>query len=117
MEHCIRQNNAIDIYEEYFEDVHVDEVNEAPSAKTINVFRYALNHVSEWVNECVCVCVCVCVRVCVRACVRAFVRACMCECVHTHVYVCVHSQVCFLMYYCTIDAFFCVNIYAFHMFL
>lgn len=40
MEHCIRQNNAIDIYEEYFEDVHVDEVDETPSAKTINVFRY-----------------------------------------------------------------------------
>nr|XP_054112417.1 dynein axonemal intermediate chain 2 isoform X2 [Callithrix jacchus] len=40
MEHCIKQNNAIDIYEEYFnneEDVEVME--EAPSAKTINVFR------------------------------------------------------------------------------
>ncbi|XP_064614684.1 dynein intermediate chain 3, ciliary-like [Liolophura sinensis] len=39
MEHCIRQNNAIDIYEEYFEDVEIDQVDEVPSAKTINVFR------------------------------------------------------------------------------
>lgn len=39
MEHCIKQNNAIDIYEEYFQDVHLDEVEETPSAKTINVFR------------------------------------------------------------------------------
>lgn len=39
MEHCIKQNNAIDIYEEYFEDVHLDQVEESPSAKTINVFR------------------------------------------------------------------------------
>lgn len=40
MEHTIRQNNAIDIYEEYFEDIEVDTVDETPSAKTINVFRY-----------------------------------------------------------------------------
>lgn len=39
MEHTIRQNNAIDIYEEYFEDIEVDTVDETPSAKTINVFR------------------------------------------------------------------------------
>jgi hypothetical protein len=39
MEHCIKQNNAIDIYEEYFENIHLDEVEESPSAKTINVFR------------------------------------------------------------------------------
>lgn len=39
MEHCIRQNNAIDIYEEYFDDVVMDEIEEPPSAKTINVFR------------------------------------------------------------------------------
>ncbi|CAH1794607.1 unnamed protein product [Owenia fusiformis] len=39
MEHCIRQNNAIDIYEEYFDDVEVDSTDEPPSAKTINVFR------------------------------------------------------------------------------
>ncbi|XP_027482084.1 dynein intermediate chain 2, axonemal isoform X2 [Zalophus californianus] len=40
MEHCIKQNNAIDIYQEYFDDEDVVEVTEeAPSAKTINVFR------------------------------------------------------------------------------
>lgn len=39
MEHCICQNNAIDIYEDYFVDVAVNEVDETPSAKTINVFR------------------------------------------------------------------------------
>lgn len=39
MEHCIKQNNALDIYEEYFEDIDVEEIDEAASAKTINVFR------------------------------------------------------------------------------
>lgn len=39
MEHCIQQNNAIDIYEEYFDDVDVESIDEAASAKTINVFR------------------------------------------------------------------------------
>ncbi|KAM6974951.1 LOW QUALITY PROTEIN: dynein axonemal intermediate chain 2-like [Tautogolabrus adspersus] len=40
MEHCIRQNNAVDIYQEYFEEDEEEEENqEAPSAKTINVFR------------------------------------------------------------------------------
>lgn len=40
MEHCIRQNNAVDIYELYFEDEEeVEEIQEPPSAKTINVFR------------------------------------------------------------------------------
>ncbi|XP_023986002.2 dynein axonemal intermediate chain 2 [Physeter macrocephalus] len=40
MEHCIKQNNAIDIYQEYFDDEDAVEVmEEAPSAKTVNVFR------------------------------------------------------------------------------
>ena len=39
MENCIRQNNAIDIYEDYFEDVTVDSCTDPPSAKTINIFR------------------------------------------------------------------------------
>ncbi|XP_023418650.1 dynein axonemal intermediate chain 2 isoform X3 [Cavia porcellus] len=40
MEHCIKQNNAIDIYQEYFDDEEEVEVTEeASSAKTINVFR------------------------------------------------------------------------------
>ncbi|NWW94830.1 DNAI2 protein, partial [Rhynochetos jubatus] len=38
MEHCIKQNNAIDIYEEYFGEEEMAEVDdEPPSAKTINV--------------------------------------------------------------------------------
>lgn len=39
MEHCIKQNNAIDIYEEYFAEIDVDTSGDPPSAKTINVFR------------------------------------------------------------------------------
>uniref|UniRef100_G3VY15 Dynein axonemal intermediate chain 2 n=1 Tax=Sarcophilus harrisii TaxID=9305 RepID=G3VY15_SARHA len=40
MEHCIKQNNAIDIYGEYFEEEDAVEVSdEILSAKTINVFR------------------------------------------------------------------------------
>ncbi|XP_053552306.1 dynein axonemal intermediate chain 2 [Bombina bombina] len=40
MEHCIKQNNAVDIYEEYFEEEEeLAGTDEAPSAKTINVFR------------------------------------------------------------------------------
>ncbi|CAK8685139.1 unnamed protein product [Clavelina lepadiformis] len=39
MEHCIKQNNAIDIYEEYFDNMEVESAEEPPSAKTINVFR------------------------------------------------------------------------------
>lgn len=40
VEHYIRQNNTIDIYEEYFEDEEEEEEEEEhPSAKTINVLR------------------------------------------------------------------------------
>ncbi|XP_065804353.1 dynein axonemal intermediate chain 2 isoform X2 [Labrus bergylta] len=41
MEHCIRQNNAVDIYQEYLEEEEEEEEENqvAPSAKTINVFR------------------------------------------------------------------------------
>eukprot|EP01135_Chromosphaera_perkinsii_P006543 Nk52_evm15s539 gene=Nk52_evmTU15s539 len=39
MEHCIMQNNAIDIYEEYFTEAEADHSGEPPSAKTINVFQ------------------------------------------------------------------------------
>ncbi|XP_064423465.1 dynein axonemal intermediate chain 2 [Latimeria chalumnae] len=41
MDHCIKQNNAINIYEEYFEEdeAAVEISEEPPSAKTINVFR------------------------------------------------------------------------------
>ena len=40
MEHCVKQNNAIDIYEEYFtEEEMADVEDEPPSAKVINVLR------------------------------------------------------------------------------
>jgi dynein intermediate chain 2, axonemal len=39
MERCIKQNNSLDIYENYFNDLVEDEVEESPSARTINVFR------------------------------------------------------------------------------
>ncbi|KAI8850615.1 WD40-repeat-containing domain protein [Chytridium lagenaria] len=39
MEHCIKQNNAIDIYEEYFIDMPDSAMVEPPSAKSLNVYR------------------------------------------------------------------------------
>lgn len=39
MEHTIRQNNAIDIYETYFQNLEADVVEEAAHAKTINIYR------------------------------------------------------------------------------
>ncbi|XP_063682877.1 dynein intermediate chain 3, ciliary-like [Bolinopsis microptera] len=44
MEHTIKQNNAVDIYEEYFDDMAEDGCVEPPSAKTINVFRDPNEH-------------------------------------------------------------------------
>ena len=52
MEHCIKQNNAIDIYQEYFNDEDAVEVtDEAPSAKTINVFRYLCSQAGAWLTS------------------------------------------------------------------
>lgn len=39
IERCVRQNNTINIYEEYFEGVNVDHSSEPPSAKGLAVFR------------------------------------------------------------------------------
>ncbi|EDV28257.1 uncharacterized protein TRIADDRAFT_20628 [Trichoplax adhaerens] len=39
MEHCIKQNNAVDIYEEYFAEADIDSSSQSPFAKTVNVFR------------------------------------------------------------------------------
>lgn len=39
LEHCIRQNNAIDIYEEYVQEHRDDTSEQAPSAKTLNVLQ------------------------------------------------------------------------------
>lgn len=40
MEHVIKQNNAVDIYEEYFGGTE-SASNSVPSAKTVNILRYA----------------------------------------------------------------------------
>jgi dynein intermediate chain 2 len=39
MEHYIKQNNALDIYESYFDEIELKETEDIPEAKTINVFR------------------------------------------------------------------------------
>lgn len=39
MEHCVLQNNAINIYEEYFESVESATLMARCSARTLNVFR------------------------------------------------------------------------------
>jgi len=39
VERCIQQNNAIDMYEAYFDEDEFDSATEPPSAKTISVFR------------------------------------------------------------------------------
>ncbi|KAG8441706.1 hypothetical protein GDO86_010769 [Hymenochirus boettgeri] len=40
MEHCIKQNKAVNIYEEYFEEAEeLEGTDETPSANTVNVFR------------------------------------------------------------------------------
>eukprot|EP00898_Chlorokybus_atmophyticus_P005110 jgi/Chlat1/55/ChrspC238811S00930 len=39
VEELVRQNNAIDIYEEYFKGAAADHSSEAPTAKTLTVFR------------------------------------------------------------------------------
>ncbi len=53
MEHYLRQNNAIDIYEEYFSNKETTKItSEPPSAKTLSVFRdpneakRAITHIS-----------------------------------------------------------------------
>lgn len=42
MEHTIKQNNAIDIYQEYFPEANEVMASEAPSAKSLNVYRFAI---------------------------------------------------------------------------
>ena len=39
VEHCIKQNNAIDIYEDYFPSKSVAAELEPPSARNINILR------------------------------------------------------------------------------
>uniref|UniRef100_A0A0V0J856 Dynein intermediate chain 3, ciliary n=1 Tax=Schistocephalus solidus TaxID=70667 RepID=A0A0V0J856_SCHSO len=44
VEHCIKQNNAIDIFEDYFENIEQEASEEPPSAKVVNVFRDINEH-------------------------------------------------------------------------
>ena len=39
MEHILKQNNAVDIYEEYFNDASSLLSDEPPSARTISILR------------------------------------------------------------------------------
>lgn len=39
MEHCILQNNAVNIYQQYFSDVEPTPLIEKSSARTVNVFQ------------------------------------------------------------------------------
>lgn len=39
LEKCVKQNNAIDVFEEYFCGSYADHSSEPPSAKTLTVFR------------------------------------------------------------------------------
>jgi len=39
MEQCIKQNNAVEIYEDYFEAVDESTQCEKPESKTLHVFR------------------------------------------------------------------------------
>ena len=51
MENCIRQNNAIDIYEDYYGDLSVDRSSDAPAAKTINIFRSCCDSVPRCIDS------------------------------------------------------------------
>lgn len=39
MEHCILQNNSVNIYEAYFENIEDTSLAEHSSARTVNVYR------------------------------------------------------------------------------
>jgi len=39
VEHCLKQNNAIDIYEEYFAGTKIEHSTEPPSARNLTVFK------------------------------------------------------------------------------
>ncbi|VDN98350.1 unnamed protein product [Rodentolepis nana] len=47
VEHCIKQNNALNIYEDYFNDIEYNASEEPPSAKIVNVFRYGINYINQ----------------------------------------------------------------------
>ena len=51
MDHSIKQNNAIDIYEEYFAGAYADHSSEPPSCKAINVFRDPSDGPQRWATS------------------------------------------------------------------
>lgn len=41
MLHYVKQNNSVDIYQQYFEEEEEEEeIQEPPHARTINIFRF-----------------------------------------------------------------------------
>jgi dynein intermediate chain 2 len=48
IEYLIKQNNAVDIYEDYFAGSVVDHSSEPPSAKTLTVFRFVFFALVVW---------------------------------------------------------------------
>jgi len=44
MEHYLYQNNAVNIYGEYFTDMDIIHHTEPEALKIANVFRYVVNH-------------------------------------------------------------------------
>lgn len=77
MEHTVKQNNAVDIYEDYYPEGDAARPLPAPEAKSVNVFRDP-NEITRPVRLLVSVLACSClldVDVGVRRCRRA--RACL----------------------------------------
>ena len=62
MEHAIRQNNAIDIFQEYFDDIEEELTVDPPTAKTVNEYRYVENPVHVVMDTRVISGTCTCVR-------------------------------------------------------
>lgn len=58
MEHCILQNNAVDIYKKYYEDCKVIDYDPHSCAKIIATFRSAflcaLRHIELELNDLLC---------------------------------------------------------------
>lgn len=40
MMHAVNQNNAVNIYEDYFKDLEGVPIQEAPSARTVQCYRH-----------------------------------------------------------------------------
>ena len=62
MEHAIRQNNAIDIFQEYFDDIEEELTVDPLTAKTVNEYRYVEDPVHVVMDTRVISGICTCVR-------------------------------------------------------